>query len=234
MDNLNLDSKKTVMIQCSDDAEWKAQRLNYLTASDAGNVCGMNPYDPNGKLHLWEEKTGLKAKADISGKPQVQFGKKAEQHLRALFMLRHPEYELKYDEFGLYVAQDILYKGKPFMASTLDGLLVPHESRRLAHLEVKTGTVHDRAALEEWETGILPVNYWLQVLWQFATAKTDEAWVFGYISKEWDPNRANIYEWHYNREDDAVQQDLPLLIDNAREFWGLVQTKTRPSTTIRL
>lgn len=223
-----------MFINCKDDADWKAHRLDYLTASDAGNYCNLNPYDPNGRLHLWEEKAGIRPKADISYKPQVQFGKSAEQYLRALFMLRHPEYELKYDEFGLYVADDIQYEGKPFLASTLDGLLIHKETGKKAHLEIKTGMVHDRAALEDWESGILPINYWLQVLHQFATAKTEDAWVFGYITKEWDLNRGCLFEWPFNIQDESVQADLPKLIENAREFWTLVKTNKRPATTLKL
>ena len=217
--------EKRMFIDCKTELEWLAHRVNYLTASDAGNYTGLNPYDQNGMLHLWEEKVGLRKRADISEKPAVKFGKTAEEHIRALFMLMHPEYTLQYDPFGLYVSDD-----HPFMAATLDGLLLNNENASHEIFEAKTGTVRTKSAWDAWNSGELPINYWCQILHQSECVKwAGGIWVVGLITKEWEPDRSTLFMHHYDVRDPEFVEDRKKIVGYATDMWKLIQTRRRPN-----
>ena len=219
-----------MFIECKTENEWLAHRLNYITASDAGNYMGMNPYDSNGRLHLWEEKVGLKKRPDISEKPAVKFGKTAEEHIRAIFMLKHPEFELQYDQFGLYVSDD-----HPFMASTLDGLLLNKGNATHEILEVKTGYVHDKDTFVNWVSGDLPINYYCQILHQSACLPWAVGiWVVGLISVEWDETKSYLFMHHFDVRDEEFQRDRARLIENAEEMHKLIKTRRRPGIVVKI
>ena len=213
-----------MFINCKTEQEWIANRTAYLTASDAGNYTGLNPYDQNGMLHLWEEKVGLKKRPDISEKPAVKFGKTAEEHIRALFMLMHPEYTLQYDQYGLYVSDD-----HPFMAATLDGLLLNNENATHEIFEGKTATVHSKAALDAWLSGDLPINYWCQILHQSECVKwACGIWVAALVNVEWDPARSYFFQHHYDVRDPEFIEDRRKIVGYATDMWKLIQTRRRP------
>ena len=219
-----------MFINCSSEQEWLAQRINYLTASDAGNYTGYNPYDPNGKLHLWEEKVGLRKRADIGSKPAVQFGKRAEDHIRALFLLQHPEYTLQYDQYGLYVSDE-----HPFMAATLDGLLLNNENAQHEILEIKTATVHDGKALLDWERGRIPLNYWCQILHQSECVKwACGIWVVALVRMEWNENEAAFLMHHFDVRDEEFIEDRREITKAAADMWQLIKARKRPFTNIVL
>ena len=67
-----------------------------LGGSDAAVVLGKSKWKTN--VELWEEKTGRKDAADISNKPCVKYGVEAEEHIRQMFSLNYPEYEIKHEE----------------------------------------------------------------------------------------------------------------------------------------
>jgi len=219
-----------MFVNCKTEKEWLAQRLNLLTASDASNYMDMNPYDPNGKLSLWEEKVGLKKRPDISEKPAVKFGKTAEEHLRAIFMLKHPEFELQYDQFGLYVSDE-----HPFMASTLDGLLLNKANATHEILEVKTGKVHDAKALNDWQSGDLPINYYCQILHQSACLPwAIGVWVIGLISVEWDDTQSYLFIHHFDVRDEGFVRDKRKVIVKAEEMDKMIKTRRRPTIIVQI
>ena len=80
--------------------EWLQGRKNHIGGSDAAACVGLNPYKDN--VQLWEEKVGLVLPEDISDKDYVQYGTEAEEYLRALFALDHPEYKVLYDSYNMF------------------------------------------------------------------------------------------------------------------------------------
>ena len=99
-----------------DETEWLKGRMNGIGGSDASAIVGMNPYKSN--IELFEEKTGRRIPEDISEKPCVVYGKRAEAPIRELFKLDYPDYIVEHHEFRLL--QSIQY---PFMQASLDGNL---------------------------------------------------------------------------------------------------------------
>ena len=59
------------------EQQWLKGRMNGIGGSDASAVVGMNPYKSN--IDLFEEKIGRVIPKDISDKPCVIYGKKAEE-----------------------------------------------------------------------------------------------------------------------------------------------------------
>ena len=94
--------------------EWLQGRKNHIGGSDAAACVGLNPYKDN--VQLWEEKVGLVLPEDISDKDYVQYGTEAEEHLRALFALDHPEYKVFYDPDNMFTNSKY-----PWMHASLDG-----------------------------------------------------------------------------------------------------------------
>lgn len=115
----------------------------------------MNPYKTN--IELFEEKIGRSMPEDISDKPCVIYGKKAEEHIRELFKLDYPEYQVEHHEFR--ILQSIPY---PFMQASLDGELTDQDGRK-GILEIKTTNILQSMQREKWQERI-PDNYYLQVL----------------------------------------------------------------------
>lgn len=112
------------------EQQWLKGRMNGIGGSDASAVVGMNPYKSN--IDLFEEKIGRVIPKDISDKPCVIYGKKAEEYIRELFKLDYPEYQVEHHEFRILQSKD-----HPFMQASLDGELTDQEGRK-GILEIKT------------------------------------------------------------------------------------------------
>ena len=135
--------------------EWLQMRQEIgIGGSDAGTVLGMNPYCSN--VQLWRFKAGLDTPEDISDKPAVIFGKKAEKNIRELFKLDYPEWHVGYHEFWMHVND--LHK---WQFATLDGEITTPEGLR-GILEIKTTTIMNKSQWDEWENRI-PDRYFAQV-----------------------------------------------------------------------
>ena len=200
-------------------AEWLKARTQGIGGSDAGCIVGANPW--KSARQLWQEKSGIVTPPDISDKPAVQFGKAAEQHLRALFLLTYPQYTCEHHEFRMY-ANDRL----PFIFATLDGELTDSESRR-GILEIKTTTIQNARQWDEWD-GKIPQHYYIQILHQFLACEWAEfAELFAHIRYyHGDEIRATMREYHIERSE--VVPDLSALETAETTFWNRVQTSNPP------
>ena len=134
---------------------WLKLRLNGIGGSDAGTVLGLNKYKTN--IELWEEKTG-RAKSEFTGNEATRYGHDAEEHIRALFHLDHPDLNLDYHEFRMHGNEKY-----PFMYATLDGELTGYGKKGI--LEIKTATIQNNGQWSEWENRI-PDTYYAQVVHQ--------------------------------------------------------------------
>ena len=98
--------------------EWLEVRKTGIGGSDAAAILGLSPFKTN--VEVWEEKVSIKTPDDISDKPQVEYGKNAEDLLVKLFALDYPQYEVKIDK-------ETVYK-RNFMFASLDGELINKET----------------------------------------------------------------------------------------------------------
>lgn len=203
--------------------EWLESRRQGIGGSDAGCIVGANPW--KSARQLWKEKTGVDKPDDISDKPAVKFGKEAEQHLRALFLLTYPQYTCEYHEFRMY-ANDSL----PFIFATLDGELTDQDGRR-GILEIKTTTIQQAKQWFEWDDCI-PQHYYIQILHQLLACDWAEyVELFAHIRyQKGEEIRAALRKYHIERSE--VLSDLERLEEQEIAFYKQWQTGTEPPYTL--
>jgi len=139
--------------------EWLKHRLKGIGGSEAAAVLGLSKWLFNDTLY--RIKIGLEVPEDISEKEFVKYGVLAEPHLRALFALDNPQFEVIYEENNSYVNKEY-----PFLLASLDGILKEKATGRFGLYEGKTTNIFSKTAAELWENKI-PQNYYMQVLHYF-------------------------------------------------------------------
>lgn len=140
----------------NNETDWHKGRAKGIGGSDVASLLGLNPYKTN--LELWQEKTGRKKPEDISQKPYVIYGKKAEEYLRELFKLDYPQYEVTHRPYDLHIHNDF-----DFIRASLDGELLEIETCKKGIFECKTTEIRRSSDWAKWDKKI-PMNYFCQVL----------------------------------------------------------------------
>ena len=198
--------------------EWLRHRSG-IGGSDAAAILGMNPYRNN--VELWEIKTGRRQQEDISDKPYVKYGTEAEKHLRELFKLDFPEYEVGYVENNMFLNDKY-----PFAHASLDGWLRDSEGR-VGIWECKTTNILRSMQKEKWNHQI-PNNYYVQLLHYFMVTEFDFAILKAQLKYEF---KGEIYlqTKHYKIERSDVQDDIDYLEKAERKFWEHVKADKEPA-----
>ena len=198
--------------------EWLSHRQKGIGGSDIAAVIGQSPWCSN--VELWEIKTGRSTKKDISNEEAVQYGIKAENHLRALFALDHPEYIVHYLELNSW--HNDRY---PWALASLDGWILD-DGGRLGVLEIKTSEVRNAQDWNKW-TESIPQNYFCQCLYYMAVIEADFADLRAHIRyMKSGEIRATIRDYHIERAD--VEADIDYLMNAGARFWEQVQKEERP------
>ena len=214
-----------MILKSENREQWlEARQRQGIGGSDAGTVLGLNPWCSN--VQLWRYKTGQEVPPDISDKPAVKFGKIAEEHIRELFRLDYPNYEIEYHEFWMYC-----HDRYQWQFATLDGELTD-ESGRAGILEIKTTTIQAKTQWDEWENGI-PQRYYAQILhqlsatgWEFAILR---AYIRYYKGGEF---RAAVRDYHIEREN--VLDDIAFLREQEMLFIDCVKSGKTPAAIITM
>lgn len=207
------------MIILPDHEEWLKARAGRIGGSDASAIVGMNPYKSN--VELWLEKTGQMVPDDISDKPYVKFGTEAEKHMRELFKLDFPEYEVFYEENNMWLNDKY-----PWAHYSADGWL-KDQAGRLGHWECKTTNILQSMQKENWKDR-LPDNYYIQLLHGFLVMETDFAVLKARLRFEF---KGEIYAQikHYKIERSEVEADIEFLESSEKRFWKDVQERKKPA-----
>lgn len=206
-------------IDAENREKWLEIRKNGIGGSDASSAVGKNKYKSN--VALWREKSGIDIPDDISDKPAVAYGKSAEPHLRELFKLDYPKYQVDYNEFGMYFSDEF-----PYMFATLDGEITAQDGRR-GVLEIKTTTIQNSLQWDEWDSRI-PDNYYIQVLHQMICTGFDFVRVMANI-KYFVSGIPRLQTRYYLIERSEVQNDMEWLAQEEQKFWQSVQAKKCPA-----
>lgn len=198
--------------------EWLQERAGRIGGSDASAIVGMNPYKSN--VDLWMEKTGQTVPEDISDKPYVKYGTKAEEHLRELFKLDFPEYQVFYEENNMFINDRF-----PFAHASLDGWIIDRDGKR-GILEIKTTNILQSMQKEKWKDRI-PDNYYIQILHYLMATEFDFAVLVAQLKSEFN---GEIYKQtkHYYIDRAEVEEDIKFLESSERNFWQHVQEKEKP------
>lgn len=200
--------------------EWIKGRKNYIGGSDASCIVGMNPYKDN--VQLWLEKTGQAQPVDISDEPFVKYGTEAEAHLRALFALDFPEYQVDYTENNMFLNDKY-----PFAHASLDGELTEKATGRKGILEIKTTNILQSMQKEKWKDR-LPDNYYIQTLHYLLVTEYDFVILKAQLKSEFN-GEVYLQTKHYHIEREDVAADIKYLEDSERKFWQQVQERRKPA-----
>lgn len=198
---------------------WLSARTSYIGGSEAACIVGMNPYMTN--VELWEIKTGRREREDISGKSYVEYGTKAEEHLRELFKLDYPQLKVDYVEHNMWTNSDY-----PFAHASLDGWLTDQDGRK-GILEIKTTNILQSIQKEKWNHRI-PDNYYCQVLWYLAVTGFDFAILKAQLKYEYD-GKIFLNTQHYPIEREEVEEDIAYLMAKAKVFYEHIKNDKRPA-----
>lgn len=197
--------------------EWLAFRRTGIGGSDAAAILGLSPFKSN--VQVWEEKTGHREPEDISDRPQVQYGKNAEDMLVKLFALDYPQYRVKQDKRTVY--------RRGFMFASLDAELTENGTNARGFLEIKTTEIHSGTALQKWD-GHVPEYYYAQVLHYFVTLGWTFAWLKVQIMQTGRNEQTELVTRHYPFLRRALMEDMKYLYMKEKEFWAYVERKERP------
>ena len=207
------------MITLQSREEWLEKRTSYIGGSEASCIIGLNPYMTN--VELWEKKTGRRQREDIGDKPFVQYGTRAEEHLRELFKLDFPQYEVGYVEHNMWLNPEF-----PYAHASLDGWLLERETGRKGILEIKTTNILQSMQREKWNHRI-PNNYYCQALWYLGVTGFSFLILKAQLRYDYD---GDIYltTKHYHIEREEVQGDIDYLMKKGAEFAEYIRRDERP------
>lgn len=199
--------------------DWLQARRGFIGGSDASAVVGLNPYKDN--VTLWLEKTGQAAAEDISEKPYVKYGTQAEDHLRELFKLDFPEYQVFYEPDNMWFNDKF-----PFAHASLDGWLADQDGRR-GILEIKTTNILQSMQKEKWKQRI-PDNYYIQLLHYLMVTEFDFAVLKAQLKFDYGGDIV-LHTRHYMIERSEVEEDIQYLQSSEKTFWEQVQAGRQPA-----
>lgn len=206
------------MIVLNDREEWLQARAGRIGGSDAASILGMNPYRSN--IELWKIKTGQMIPEDISDKPYVKYGTEAEKHLRELFKLDYPEYQVFYEENNMWLNDKY-----PWGHYSADGWLKDQEGR-FGIWECKTTNIMQSGQKEKWKNRV-PDNYYIQLLHGFLITEAEFAVLKAQLKYEID-GEIYLQTKHYKIERADVEADIEFLESSEKRFWKQVQERIRP------
>lgn len=206
------------MLTLTSREEWLEARKNYIGGSDASAIVGMNPYKTNNDL--WLEKTGKVTPEDISDKPYVKYGTNAEIHLRELFKLDFPQFNVEYVENNMFINDRF-----PWAHASLDGWMTDENGRK-GILEIKTTEILQSMQKEKWNQRI-PDNYYIQVLHYLMVTEFDFAVLKAQLKTVFD-GVPYIQTKHYFIERSEVEGDIEYLAKKELEFWQYVKSGKKP------
>lgn len=199
--------------------EWLEARENRIGGSDAACILGLNPYKSN--VDLWEEKLGLREPENISEKSYVKYGTEAEKHLRELFKLDFPYFEVIYDENNLIINNEL-----PFAHASLDGEIIYENVDKKGILEIKTSTIFNSIGWDKWKDRI-PDNYYIQCLHYLMVTEYDFVCLKAQLKSATNKDIVTTKHYFINKED--VLDDIKYLKEKEEEFYNLIINKKRPN-----
>ena len=204
--------------------EWLKNRERTVGGSEAAALVGKNPYMSN--IDLWRIKTGQQAKENIDDKEYVIYGRNAEEHLRALFALDYPQYEVD------YIDNNSFWNDKyPWASASLDGWLTDQDGRK-GILEIKTTNILQSMQKEKWDHRI-PDNYYCQCLWYMGVTEFDFAILKAQLKYDY-AGGVFLTTKHYHMDRAEVQEDIDYLMQRGESFAEYVRARKEPPLVINL
>lgn len=210
------------IIRCESREDWLKQRgdIKRIGGSEAGAVIGLNPWMTN--LDLWRIKTGRAEKPKVGNPELVEYGRKAEEHIRELFKLDFPEFKVWHEENAM-----ILNEKFPWALASVDGIITDPEGHRTGILEIKTAAMVSALARKKWD-GRIPDSYYAQILQYMAVVDADFAVLVAQLTYGHGEDLVKTVRHYWIDRADA-QEDIDALMAAERDFWDHVENDTEPA-----
>jgi putative phage-type endonuclease len=184
--------KKLVSTNNLSHEEWLRYRKMGIGGSDAGAICGLNPYST--AIHVYADK--IKEEIEDNDNEAMRQGRDLEEYVARRFT----------EETGLKVrrANSIFYNEEhPFMFANVDRLLVGE----LVGLECKTTNILNA---DKWKDGDVPPHYLIQC-YHYMAVTGAKAWYIAVLILGKEFKYARI-----ERDEEIIQN----LIQLEEEFWN--------------
>jgi len=214
------------MYRCKNHESWLKNRNKYIGGSDVSCIMGLNSWKTN--RQLYEEKKGLVEPPDLSDNALVQYGTKAEKHIRALFALDHQDLNVEYIPNNSWRNTDY-----PFAAASLDGWLTDKDGRK-GILEIKTATITSAQQANKWKDEHIPDNYYCQILFYLGVTNWDFVMLRANLKYEFPDSPLKIITKDYHIERSEVEEDITAVMQAAADFADLLKNNTPPSLLLTL
>lgn len=203
-----------------DRKSWLDARAMFgIGASEIGAVLGDGFKTP---LDLWREKRSPEEREDLSDNPRVQFGNDAEEPLRGMFRLMHPEYDLTFEPYQIYRQEECDY-----LFYTPDGLLTELATGRRGLLEMKTSTCLKRTDWAAWD-GQIPKGYFDQICQGMYCAGLEFAVLWALLLNA--DGDATLRAYQFERAD--CEWKIGEILREGKKFMGYVHSGVMPPTRI--
>lgn len=170
-------------------------------------------------MQLWMEKRGMREHADLSVDERVSFGNAAEEPLREMFRVMHPEYKLAFTPYTI-LRQGGFYS---FLSDTPDGELTEIETGRQGLYESKTATCLKKADWDEWREKV-PQKYYCQICQGMYCGDYEFAVIWALLRNADGDGEIRCYR--YERAD--CEDDIVALKEAGRKFYECWQNGTIP------
>lgn len=181
-----------ISIKGMSQLEWLQLRKTGIGGSDAGAICGLNPY--SSAMKVFRDKVG--DTEDEQDNEAIRIGHDLEQYVAERFM----------EATGLKVRRsNYMYRSKehPFMIADVDRLVIGED----AGLECKTASAYNA---DKWADGNIPLHYMMQC-YHYMAVTGKRVWYIAAVIL----GREFVYrrlEW-----DDTLINDL---IHMESDFWN--------------
>lgn len=214
------------MYRCKNHESWLKNRHKYIGGSDVACILGMNPWKTN--RQLYDEKKGLVEPPDLSDNALVQYGTQAEEHIRALFALDHPDLKVEYIPNNSWRNTDY-----PFAAASLDAWTTDKDGRK-GILEIKTATITNATQSAKWKDEHIPDNYFCQVVFYLGVTGFDFVDLRANLKYEFPDSPLKIIVKDFHIERAEVEDDIAIVMKAASEFAEQLKNNTPPSLVLTL
>lgn len=208
--------------QYANRKEWLQARKNGLGASDVSAALGISTF--KSQIELWKEKTGKILQPEESNN-RISFGNAAEDPLRSMFRLIHPEYSLTFAPFTILRPEGEF----EFLSCTPDGELVENSTGRKGLYESKTSFCLGKRDWEKWN-GKIPDLYYCQICAAVFVGDFEFAVCWALLMNT--ENDAELRMYKFERE--SMKEDIAFVVGGAKEFWGYVQKNEMPPIKLNL
>lgn len=206
----------------ADREAWLKERSKRVGGSECAALVGLNPWMTN--VELWEIKTGRRKRPDVGSSDLVIYGQKAEEHLRALFALDHPDLAVWHEPNAI-----ITNDRYPFAHASVDGLLTK-EDGTLGVLEIKTATITSGVQKAKWD-GRVPLQYQCQTEWYMAITGAEFAILTAQLKWDTDGDVFKISK-EYLIERADVQEDIDMLMEAGQRFRESIERDEAPALVL--